>query len=159
MMGGQPRGSKPARRVGRSAKAVRRPIAALVIAAIALLSPASAQDGNAQAQFGRQVYGLFCSGCHGADGRGETSITEALDLPAIDLTRIAERNGGVFPADAVAAAISGTSENAGHRKLAMEPWSRMFADEFDDFAERVVVNQLVARRIDHLVEYLRSIQR
>jgi hypothetical protein len=123
------------------------------------LGAASAQETRLQPHFGKQTYSLFCSGCHGSDGRGETAIAEALDLEAIDLTRISARHGGHFPADEVKAAITGASEAAGHKRLALEPWGRMFADEFDDFAERAVVNQLVARRIDHLIAYLESIQR
>lgn len=110
-----------------------------------------------QAQFGRSTYRLFCVGCHGADGKGNRTVAEALDLPLVDLTQIRKRNGGVFPADAVAAAIAGT-RMGGHRDLAPEPWARIFADEFEHFAEKVVVNALVARRIDHLVAYLESIQ-
>lgn len=110
-----------------------------------------------QAEFGRSTYRLFCVGCHGADGKGNRTVAEALDLPLVDLTQISKRNGGVFPADAVAAAIAGT-RMGGHRDLAPEPWARVFADEFEQFAEKVVVNALVARRIDHLVAYLESIQ-
>jgi hypothetical protein len=111
------------------------------------------------AQFGQQTYRLFCVGCHGADGRGDGDVSTALQIAVGDLTLIARRNGGVFPAAEVAAAIAGSSEISGHQRLALEPWARMFAAEFEQFAADVAVNQLVARRIDHLVAYLQSIQR
>jgi hypothetical protein len=112
-----------------------------------------------QAQFGRQTYRLFCVGCHGADGRGDGDVAAAMEIPVGDLTLIARNSGGVFPLDEVAAAIAGTSEVSGHKRLAMEPWAKMFAEEFKQFAAEMAVNQLVSRRIDHLVAYLQSIQR
>jgi mono/diheme cytochrome c family protein len=133
------------------------------IAAIAVTSisaPSVAQDTRAiQAQFGRQTYRLFCVGCHGADGRGEGDVAHAMNMEVGDLTTLAARNGGVFPADEIAAAISGESEVLGHKKLAMEPWAKVFAEEFHKFAERRAVKDLVRRRIDHIVAYLESIQR
>lgn len=111
-----------------------------------------------QVHFGRQTYRLFCAGCHGADGRGSGSVADALAFPVGDLTTIARDNGGVFPAAEVAAAIAGSSDVSGHKRLAIQPWSRMFADEFGQFAAEMAVNQLVARRIDHLVVYLEAIQ-
>ena len=120
--------------------------------------PLAAQD--LQADFGKRSYRLFCVGCHGIDGRGNGDVAEALDMEVGDLTVIARRNGGVFPASEVAAAIAGLSDTSGHRKLAMEPWAKMFAQEFRQFAEEnATVHALVARRINHLVAYLESIQR
>ena len=111
-----------------------------------------------QVHFGEAGFRLFCTGCHGPDGRGEGEVAEALEMPVGDLTTIARRNGGVFPADVVTDAITGRGVK-GHRELAMGPWNEMFADEFERFAEGLAVDALVARRIDHLVAYLRSIQR
>lgn len=113
-----------------------------------------------QADFGERSYRLFCVGCHGIDGRGNGEVAEALDMDVGDLTLIARRNRGVFPATEVAAAIAGLSDSSGHKQLAMEPWAKMFAEEFRQFAqENATVNALVARRINHLVAYLESIQR
>src|SRR5690606_30769789 len=123
------------RRLGwlRLALAVGGAIAATLLLPAATL-PAQAQESQSvQAQFGRSTYRLFRVGCHGADGKGNRTVAEALDLPLVDLTQIRKRNGGVFPADAVAAAIAGT-RMGGHRDLAPEPWARIFADEFEHFA-------------------------
>lgn len=145
-------------RVARSLRTGLVAAGALTALLVAFAGPASAQETlEVQAHFGRSIYKLFCVGCHGDDGRGNPAVAEALDLPTVDLTAIKKRNGGVFPADEVAAAIAGT-RMGGHRDLAPEPWARIFADDFERFAEQMAVNALVARRIDHLVAYLESIQ-
>jgi mono/diheme cytochrome c family protein len=122
--------------------------------------PAAAQQaGDLQPHFGRQIYRLFCVGCHGDDGRGNGEVAVAFAIPVGDLTLIARNNGGEFPAAEVSAAIAGTSEVSGHKAFAMQPWAKMFAEEFERFATEMAVNQLVSRRIDHIVAYLESIQR
>lgn len=110
------------------------------------------------ASFGERTYRLFCVGCHGATGRGNADVLDALELPGIDLTAIAARNGGTFPAGAVKAAILGTGRE-GHARLEMAPWAEVFAGEFESFKAQVVINQMVDRRIDHLVAYIESLQR
>lgn len=129
--------------------------AALAVAAV----PAAAEDATAsQVYFGKQIYRLFCVGCHGPEGKGDGAVAQALDMPRADLTQLSRRNGGVFPAEEVAAAIAGLSSIRGHRELAMEPWAEMFAEEFSGIAERAVASERVARRIAHLLAYLESIQ-
>jgi mono/diheme cytochrome c family protein len=130
-----------------------------VLVACAAL-PAPAQEASSlQLHFGRQIYRLFCVGCHGDDGSGNGEVAVAFQIPVGDLTLIARRNGGEFPTGEVAAAIAGNSDVSGHKAFAMQPWAEMFKQEFERFAAEMAVNQLVSRRIDHLVEYLRSIQR
>lgn len=118
---------------------------------------AEAQTGDMQAHFGKQTFRLFCAGCHGADGRGNGELAQALGLPMNDLTQIARRNGGVFPTEEITRSLTGRGPR-GHADLDMAPWADMFAAEFESFAARIAVNALVARRIDHLVSYLESIQ-
>lgn len=128
-------------------------MAAAVLAPV----PSRAQSDNLQAHFGQLIYRLFCSGCHGADGRGNGELAKALDIPLNDLTQLSRQNGGVFPADAVADAIAGRGPR-GHTELNMAPWAEMFADEFEQFASGFAVDELVARRIAHVVAYIESIQ-
>ena len=111
-----------------------------------------------QVHFGCQAYRLFCAGCHGAAGRGGGPLAEALDVPISDLTRLAAENGGVFPSEAIREALSGRGLRA-HLNLKIGPWAEMFADEFESFAAKAAAHQMVARRIDHIIVYLESIQR
>jgi mono/diheme cytochrome c family protein len=110
-----------------------------------------------QEHFGEMTYRLFCAGCHGADGRGNREVADALGMSIGDLTQISRRNDGVFPRDEIADAIAGRGPR-GHTQLLMAPWADMFADEFEQFATRFIANEMVTRRIEHLTAYLESIQ-
>lgn len=59
-----------------------------------------------------------CAACHGADGRGAGPAAAGLAVTPPDLTRIAARNGGVFPRDQVASTIDGLDRGA-HFSTAM----------------------------------------
>lgn len=145
--------------IGAAGVGARGGLRLLALALLLAAAPAAAQEaGSTQAQFGQLSYRLFCAGCHGPGGKGDGAVAQALEAPATDLTQLARENGGIFPADEVADAITGLSEVGGHRDLAMAPWAAMFAEEFESFAERAVADELVARRIAHLVAYLESIQ-
>jgi putative copper resistance protein D len=54
------------------------------------LSPEAAREGNpvppteASVARGRELYGPSCAQCHGATGRGDGSLTEALAMPPAD---------------------------------------------------------------------------
>jgi hypothetical protein len=133
-----------------------RPLLALLLALAPL--PVAAQSAPSSAEFGRLSYRLFCVGCHGPDGKGNGAVAISLGMPLSDLTQIAKDNDGIFPAAEVEAAINGTSTVRGHRSLAMTPWAQQFELEFDRFAAKAAVNDMVARRIDHIVAYLQSIQ-
>lgn len=111
-----------------------------------------------QAHFGSMTYRLFCVGCHGVDGRGNPAVARALAVRSVDLTTISRRSGGEFPAGEVTIAITGLGET-GHARLKMAPWAEVFAEEFKAFASAIVVDQMVDRRIEHLVSYIESIQR
>lgn len=46
---------------------------------------------------GRAAYLDFCAGCHGRDGTGSGAMSELAEVGVPDLTRLAAKNGGVFP--------------------------------------------------------------
>lgn len=46
---------------------------------------------------GRWDYQNSCASCHGASGRGDGPLVRYLVTPPTDLSRLAQRNGGVFP--------------------------------------------------------------
>ena len=133
--------------------------AALLMLGLGAVVQARAQDVPAMAtQFGEKTYRLFCVGCHAPDGRGNVAVLEALQLPVVDLTTIAARNGGAFPAEAAKSAVLGTGTE-GHARLEMAPWAEVFAGEFESFKAQAVINQMVDRRVDHLVAYIEALQR
>ena len=46
---------------------------------------------------GHRYFVRYCSACHGAEGRGDGPAASALQSPPADLTRIAQRRGGISP--------------------------------------------------------------
>ncbi|MCV2869501.1 cytochrome c [Defluviimonas sp. WL0002] len=56
---------------------------------------------------GRSLYLDYCASCHGVGGKGDGPAAEGLGKMPADLTRIAARNGGVFPKVRVMSTIDG----------------------------------------------------
>ena len=100
---------------------------------------------------GRALYVSYCQLCHGEKGEGV--MTEHLDAPPPDLTRIAIRNGGTFPTDRIAAIVSGEKDIEGHSKSEMPDWWETFKE-----SEGVESDTELEEKVNHLVLYLHSIQ-
>jgi hypothetical protein len=77
-------------------------------------------------------------------------MASVLSKRPADLTLIARRNGGTFPADIVAKAIDGRSPVKGHGGGEMPVWGDAFSKSADPTP--------VAEKIARLVTYLESIQ-
>ncbi len=100
---------------------------------------------------GSEIFRNHCAVCHGRDGRGRGPATIALKEPVPDLTQIARRNGGVFPAGQVKAVINGTLERSVHGSREMPIWGPIFHNfEWDQDLGEV--------RLENVTEYIRSIQ-
>lgn len=69
---------------------------------------------------GRIEFLSKCAECHGTDGKGAGPMSSRLKNKPPDLTVVAKRNNGVFPADAVAKAVDGRGES--HRGTEMPIW-------------------------------------
>jgi len=76
-----------------------------LLLAVTLTGSASAQEVDLQA--GRDLFMTHCWQCHGQDASGNGPMAEVLAITTPDLTRLAARNGGVFPLEAVARQIDG----------------------------------------------------
>jgi mono/diheme cytochrome c family protein len=127
---------------------------ALVLAVVAVLLGASAATaGKGSADTGRSLYRSYCASCHGDTGTGDGVIAEGLEPPPADLTRIAERNGGTFPADTVRQIIDGRQPLKGHVRSEMPVWGAAF-----EIAEPQADEASVASKIDDLTAFLASIQ-
>jgi mono/diheme cytochrome c family protein len=97
---------------------------------------------------GRQLFRTYCASCHGTAGRGDGPTSQYLTVPPANLTALAARNKGMFPADAIHRAIDGRQTVRAHGNSAMPIWGDAFAP-----AERTATE-----RIRDLVTYLESIQ-
>ena len=76
---------------------------------------------------GKREYDASCATCHGLDGKGRGSFSEALQLTVPDLTTLKRRNAGVFPAGRVYETIDGTAQVKAHGTREMPIWGRHFA--------------------------------
>ena len=61
---------------------------------------------------GQQAFQADCAACHGSSGKGNGPLAAGLETPPPELTRIAARNGGIFPRDYVMSTIDGFDRGA-----------------------------------------------
>jgi mono/diheme cytochrome c family protein len=126
-------------------------VAALVGMALAL-NGALAQEMD----YGQAEYLASCAGCHGERGRGNGPLALSLTVAPIDISLLAERNGGVFPFDHVTALIDGRNMVPGHGTRDMPVWGQRYLEndeeEFGEDGE--IVTSLRIEEITAYVEYL-----
>ncbi len=109
-----------------------------------------------------QDFTTYCSVCHGRDARGNGPVASELKTPPADLTGIAARAGGEFPADAVFKTIEGLDMPAAHGTSEMPIWGALFVRQA--VGEGVLIEdaktaaRVATDRIKHLVRYLETIQ-
>ncbi len=134
--------------------------AALTLALLTPMLGAAADDAKApvaldtsRAFQGQVIYQRFCSACHGSGGAGDGQLSNGLRSKPTDLTRLAEKNKGVFPYDKVARAIDGRDTVRMHGPSDMPVWGEVFAKTQGTDAPDA--NEAVAR-ISH---YVWSIQK
>jgi hypothetical protein len=103
-----------------------------------------------------ELYEQLCASCHGAQAKGDGPVAPLIKIKVPDLTRIALRAGGEFPARDVLLTIDGRFERKAHGARDMPVWGWRLYDstESNDEAARGQVDATLGR----LVEYLGSIQ-
>jgi mono/diheme cytochrome c family protein len=111
--------------------------------------PTSAVDGVA----GAYAFRTHCASCHGADGRGEGPMTANLRFQPPDLTLIARRNGGSFPAERVYRIVDGRNPLKGHGGSDMPIWGDAFKNADTGYDEAHAKT-----RVQSVVDYLKTIQ-
>lgn len=133
---------------------------AIALAAAAVLLAACAAHGPDDRDIGQlsgaEMYERLCASCHGASGHGDGPVSSLIKIRVPDLTRIAQRDGGEFPAEDIRRTIDGRFDRPAHGPRDMPVWGWQFYDSAssDDAAERARVDSMIGR----LVEHLRSIQ-
>ncbi len=136
-------------------------IVAVTAATLALLPTAGAvtsEEETLMAAKGRVTFRIYCSNCHGDEARGDGSLAELLTVEPADLTGIAQRNDGRYPADRVRSLIDGREQVRAHGLKEMSIWGDAFQKTLQPTWTEETDEQRAERKIDELVEFLRSIQ-
>ena len=100
---------------------------------------------------GPDLFRAYCASCHGLSGKGDGPAAPALKAKVPDLTLIAKKNGGQFPAAAVRRMIDGYDFMISHGSREMPIWGPIFHEIEEDQDWGNV-------RLENLVKYLISIQ-
>ena len=89
--------------------------------ALVLSTPASAAEDT-----GARLYFNHCAACHGDDAEGTGPVAASMRVTVPNLRTLAQRNGGVFPVEAVTAYVDGRDMKAAHGDRQMPVWGDVF---------------------------------
>ena len=120
-------------------------VLALGIGVATAASSQTVDDRFAQVRARSQGMAIFrehCVSSHCLRGHGEGPRLEELSVPPSDLTRLAERNGGIFPAATVTRVIDGADRV--HLNGEMPLWGTVFRAEPAGADEQIVKDRLNA---------------
>jgi mono/diheme cytochrome c family protein len=122
----------------------------LIATALTLVSLAA---GAAHADVpGPQLFARHCASCHGDDGEGGGPVAAVMVISVPSLRTLAQRNGGAFPADKVAAYIDGREQRTAHGTRSMPVWGTLLQDP------DAPNEQVVRERIAALVAFIETLQ-
>ena len=101
---------------------------------------------------GKEMYSQYCAPCHGRDGKGAGPAASSMKTMPTDLTQLARKHEGKYPADSVAAVLKFGSGPASHGSVDMPVWGPLFKS-LDKYHESVV-----QQRLSNLVTYIEALQ-
>ena len=108
---------------------------------------------------GDHLYQNLCAACHNSDGSGNGKAAGALGIGAPDLTRIAARNGGVFPYVEIERVIANSNFGKPHGGSPMPAWEQQFESVYFRTARNPLQRDAYAQdRIHELASYIETIQ-
>ncbi|HKV80632.1 MAG TPA: cytochrome c [Candidatus Sulfotelmatobacter sp.] len=107
---------------------------------------------NAPPNSGKEMFNSYCAVCHGKDAKGDGPAASAMKTPPIDLTALAKKTGGKYPAPHVAAVIRGQAMTASHGSQDMPVWGPLFSSISQGHEAQV------QQRISNLVDYIETLQ-
>jgi hypothetical protein len=118
----------------------------------------------ASTDVGKEEFESKCATCHGLSAKGDGPQSPILPTKPADLTTLAKRNGGVFPAQRVYEIIDGRQEVAAHGPRTMPVWGRFFQVDVPDVPQGVPAGTFGFRettvhdKIQALIDYLIRLQ-
>jgi cytochrome c5 len=102
---------------------------------------------------GQEMYKSYCAVCHGTDAKGNGPAADALKVAPTDLTALAAKNGGKYPAMKVSAVISGEEALPAHGSKDMPIWGHLFRSMSGGHQSEV------QQRVANLNKYIESLQK
>jgi mono/diheme cytochrome c family protein len=130
---------------------VRSAVSGLLLIGTVAAGTAAAQSTTALT--GDYLFRTYCAACHGTSAKGDGPLADSMRRRPADLTEIARRNKGVFPAGEVYRIIDGRQPVRGHGGPDMPVWGDVFAR-----SEGGGNPAVVEARIKALVAYLEGVQ-
>ena len=127
--------------------------AGMVAVLYAASAPVLAATEGAQQQ-ARHDYQKYCASCHGAEGRGDGPVAQAMKAMPADLTLLSMNNDGKYPADKVREIIDGRADVKAHGPRAMPVWGNEFYVSAEGVGQRQAHD-----RIEGLTDYVRRMQK
>jgi mono/diheme cytochrome c family protein len=130
-------------------------IAIVLATALAVAAQTAGKTGtpaNAEPVTGKQLYGAYCALCHGADAKGGGPFSPQLKVWPPDLTQLAKKNHGTYPAMHVQEAVDGEFGKPSHGTSEMPIWGPVFRSMAHGRKDSAHL------RINTLVKYLEAMQ-
>ena len=103
---------------------------------------------------GAETFTTHCASCHGRQGAGDGPVAGSMRVTVPNLRTLSERNGGEFPAEAVASYIDGRGMPASHGDREMPVWGPVF----DTTTLLIRGAEPAPLRIEAVVTFLRELQ-
>jgi mono/diheme cytochrome c family protein len=138
-----------------------------ITAFIAMIAIASVSDARGQGpELGESEFMNSCASCHGPAGKGDGPVISSLIKPPPDLTKLSERNGGVFPFSRVHEVIDGTIPVMTHGTRDMPVWGQVYRRNArssqqgtgPSFLPNEIAEALVRVKMLALIEYISTLQ-
>ena len=107
---------------------------------------------SAPANSGKEMFNSYCAVCHGKDAKGDGPAASAMKTPPADLTGLAKKDGGKYPAAHVASVMRGQATTPSHGSQDMPVWGPLFSSLSPGHDAQV------QQRITNLVTYIESLQ-
>jgi mono/diheme cytochrome c family protein len=117
-------------------------------------------------ELGKNEFVNSCASCHGTAGKGDGPVIGSLIKPPPDLTKLSERNGGVFPFSRVYEVIDGTIPVMTHGTRDMPVWGQAYLRQArssqqgtaPSFLPNEIAEALVRVKMLALIEYISTLQ-
>jgi mono/diheme cytochrome c family protein len=101
---------------------------------------------------GKDMFNAYCASCHGTDAKGNGPAASAMKSGVPDLTTLAKKSGGAYPAMHVSQVMIGDDKLAAHGSKEMPVWGPVFSSLSKQS------NGEIQQRIHNLTEYIGTMQ-